>query len=339
VPPTTARLAAAAFALAVLLPPTMLGGTALAQADGEVLDRARRAFGSLPKKASPDPARVALGHYLFKDKRLSGKGNVSCASCHDFRVHAGTDGKRVPTGYPEWKGLTRNTPTVLNASLHKAQFWDGRSPSLAAQAATPIFNPQEMGMPSEEELEDRLREDEAVARAFQKAFPGQASPVNKGNVALAIAAFEETLVTPARFDQYLAGDAFALSPQARRGLKAFLDRGCVSCHDGPGVGGGQFQKFGVVKPYRGTSDVGRFRVTQRTADLYVFKVASLRNVTATAPYFHNGGIAKLDQAIQTMAQTQLGVTLLEGEIKDLEAFLESLRGEIPASLRLQPELP
>jgi cytochrome c peroxidase len=164
------------------------------------------------------------------------------------------------------------------------------------------------------------------------------------NIAKAIGAYERTLVTPSPFDRYLAGDVNALSPKALAGLDTFINTGCVRCHNGVLVGGGMYRKFGVVEPYwKATGsqpiDNGRADVTNNPDDLYVFRVASLRNVAMTAPYFHDGSVATLPEAVRVMARVQLGATLGDAETSDIVAFLESLTGEVPANFATVPTLP
>lgn len=319
---------------------TLAAGAALAApalAADDLHSRARTVFAPLPKAAAPSPALVALGRQLFWEPRLSTNGKISCNSCHGLGTY-GVDRQPTSIGHAGERG-GRNAPTVLNAGLHVAQFWDGRAADLAAQAKGPILNPVEMGMPDAKAVEKKVRAIAGYRRAFAKAFPGQAEPVTYDNLAKAIAAFEATLVTPAPFDRYLAGDATALAPAAKRGLKGFMDKGCVSCHGGAAVGGAMYMKFGMVKPYAHQQDLGRFELTKNPADKHVFKVPSLRNITRTGPYFHDGKVATIEQAVAVMAETQLGQKLSKGETQDMVAFLESLRGDVPAAWTKAPALP
>jgi cytochrome c peroxidase len=182
----------------------------------------------------------------------------------------------------------------------------------------------------------KLKAVPAYAGAFAKAFPGDKDPINSKNWGVAVGAFERTLLTPSKFDAFLSGDASALTKQEAAGLRKFIDLGCVACHNGAGVGGNSFQKFGVVSDYWNetgvtTPDKGRADVTKNDADLYVFKVASLRNVAQTAPYFHDGSVADLTKAVKIMGKTQLGQDLSEKDAADIVAFLGALTGPIPAN--------
>jgi cytochrome c peroxidase len=206
--------------------------------------------------------------------------------------------------------------------------------------ASPITN----GQPDEKAIIDRLEQIPSYAPLFKAAFPDDPHPMTGENIAKAIGAYERTLVTPSPFDRYLAGDVNALSPKARGGLDTFINTGCATCHNGVLVGGGRYQKFGVVEDYwkatgSPTIDNGRADATKNLDDLYVFRVASLRNVAMTAPYFHDGSVAALPEAVRVMARVQLGVTLGDAETSDIVAFLESLTGELPASFVTVPSLP
>jgi cytochrome c peroxidase len=328
--PHPARLFLAMPLAAVLVAPAAFAADAL-QA------RAKTAFAPLPKATASKAALVGLGRQLFFEPRLSASGQISCNSCHGLGSF-GVDGQRTSKGHLGKLG-GRNSPTVLNAGLHLAQFWDGRAKDLAEQAKGPILNPVEMAMPDAKAVERKLRAVPGYREAFARAFPGQQEPVTYDNLATAIAAFEATLVTPAPFDRYLAGDAKALSPAAKRGLGTFMDKGCVACHTGPAVGGTMYMKFGVVKPYQNPKDLGRFEVTKNPADKHVWKVPSLRNVTKTGPYFHDGGVKTIDRAVAVMGETQLGVKLTKAEVADVVSFLDALRGDVPAGWAKAPALP
>jgi cytochrome c peroxidase len=301
--------------------------------------RAAATFGVLPKQA-PNPAnpmteaKVALGRVLYFDARLSKNHDVSCNSCHQLD-NFGVDGEPTSPGHRGQRG-DRNSPTVLNAALHLAQFWDGRAADVEEQAKGPVLNPIEMAMPDEAAVETTLRSIDGYAPFFGSAFPGQAEPVSFDNAALAIAAFERRLLTPGPFDAFQAGDLSALRPRQQRGLSRFIETGCTACHMGPLLGGSSFQKLGAVHPYP-TEDVGRFAVTNLEADRYVFKVPSLRNAAKTGPYFHDGSVKTLPEAVQLMAHHQLGRD--GGEVADIVIFLESLTGRIDPQLSSQPQLP
>jgi cytochrome c peroxidase len=292
-------------------------------------------------KAAAAPAdtaeQVSLGHKLFFEKRLSKNHDISCNSCHDLATF-GVDGKATSEGHKGQKG-TRNAPTVFHAAGHVAQFWDGRAATLEEQAAGPMMNPLEMAMPGEKRVLATLNSMPRYVSEFKAAFPGDKKPVSVGNAARAIAAFERKLLTSARFDKYLAGDEKALTEQERRGLELFAASGCTTCHNGPAVGGTSFQKLGVIEDYP-TEDKGRFEVTKNEEDLRKFRVPTLRNVEKTGPWFHDGSVKELPEAVRLMAKHQLGMTFSEAEVGDLVAFLKSLTGELPGDgLVSVPELP
>lgn len=323
--------------LAALLMAPFAVQLAAFSAEDALLKQAQGVFKPLSAAASADAARVELGRALFHDTRLSADKQLSCASCHNLATF-GTDNQATSTGFKNQHG-DRNAPTVLNAGLHLAQFWDGRAKDLSEQAKGPILNPKEMALPSAEAAVARLKAVPGYRAAFAKAFPGQKDALSYDNVGKAIAAFEGTLVTPARFDRFLAGDGKALSAQERQGLKLFMDKGCAACHSGVAVGGNSYMKFGMVSPYANTQDLGRYAVTKNPADKYVFKVPSLRNVTQTFPYFHDGKVAKLEDAVRVMGKTQLGVNLTSTETHAITAFLGSLEGTVTPAMKKKPQLP
>ncbi|MCA9510565.1 MAG: cytochrome-c peroxidase [Myxococcota bacterium] len=303
--------------------------------------RANAVFGVLPAVAESannvdSDARVELGRALYYDKRLSKNHDVACNSCHQLD-RFGVDGEPTSPGHQGQRG-DRNSPTSLNAALHIAQFWDGRAADVEAQAKGPVLNPVEMAMPSAEAVESTLRSIPGYAPMFEAAFPEEDQPVTFDNMALAIAAFERRLVTPGAFDAFLRGDAGALDAQQQRGLATFMDTGCITCHNGPTIGGKSFQKLGLVHPYE-TADLGREKLTGNASDRHVFKVPGLRNIAETGPYFHDGSIATLDEAIRLMAHHQLGKELDDAQVADIAAFLRALTGDVDADLVAMPELP
>jgi cytochrome c peroxidase len=283
-----------------------------------------------------DPARVELGGKLFHDKRLSGDGSLACASCHPVAA-GGEDGlARSPGAGGAMGGI--NTPTVLNSGLSFAQFWDGRAASLEAQAEGPLLAPVEMASSWERALAV-IKSDPEYVRAFQGVFPDGAT---RENVLASIAAFERSLVTTGgRFDAWLRGDKGALSAEEVEGYQLFKAVGCVACHQGQGVGGNMYQRFGIAGNYmeeRGgltDADLGRFVLTQKEEDRYVFKVPSLRNIERTAPYLHDGSVQTLEEAVQIMGRYQLGRPLSEREVALLVAFLKTLSGDIPDVSRFE----
>ncbi len=299
------------------------------------IDRAQlSAFAPLPaameSPANPlTEAKMDLGRKLFYDSTLSLNRNISCNTCHDLAKY-GVDGRQFSLGTKQQPG-GRNAPTVYNAAAHLAQFWDGRAPTVEEQAKGPVLNPVEMGMPSGDAVIARLRAIPEYRAAFRAAFPGQASPVTYDNVGLAIGAFERRLVTPAPWDRYLQGDTAALTPAEREGFNVFFSTGCQACHTGALMGGTMYQKIGMVRPWPDKSDIGRAAVTHQAQDSLVFKVPSLRNVEHTGPYFHNGSVGTLQQAVMLMAQHQLGRDLTEQQASQIVAFLHALTGEAPAA--------
>jgi cytochrome c peroxidase len=277
------------------------------------------------------PARVDLGHKLFFEPKLSRSAVISCNTCHVVGA-GGVDSRRVAIGEGARTG-PRNSPTVYNAAFLGSQFWDGRAPTLEEQAKGPIQAHVEMDLTPAEAVA-RLRET-GYERLFRAAFPGEADPLTFDNLARAIAAFERTLITPGSpFDRYLAGDVDALDDQQKAGLALFQNAGCIGCHNGVMLGGQGYAGFSHVA---GADDVGRAQVTGRAEDRYVFRIAPLRNVAVTAPYFHDGSAATLHEAISVMGSVQLGRRFEPAEVDALAAFLESLTGEFP--LITHPQLP
>jgi cytochrome c peroxidase len=327
--------AAALFALAVYA----MGK----RSESTRVDRARlKAFAALPDAVHTDAnplttEKVALGKMLYYDARFSRGQDVSCNSCHPLNNY-GADGRPTSEGYRHMRG-TRNSPTVYNAAGHLAQFWDGRATDVEEQAAGPVLNPIEMAMPSEKAVVAGLQSIPQYAQAFHRAFPDDPDPLTLRNMARAIAAFERKLVTPSRWDKFLNGDDAALTAEEKAGFQAFLDAGCAVCHSGTYVGGNIYQRLGAMEPWPDRSDPGRYAVTRNEADRMVFKVPSLRNVAKTAPYFHDGKVNTLEQAVSSMAQHQVGKQLSGSEVKSISAFLGSLTGEIPADAIEPPELP
>jgi len=303
--------------------------------------RAAAIFGTLPKEV-PNPdnpfseEKVKLGRMLYYDKRLSKSQEISCNTCHLLDRY-GVDGEPTSLGHGGARG-ERNAPTVYNAALHIAQFWDGRAADVEEQAKGPVLNSVEMAMPSEDYALTVLESIPGYRPLFRAAFGSEGDAITYDNMAKAIGAFERKLTTPSAFDSFLAGDTSALTEPQLVGLRTFIETGCVTCHQGPAVGGGMFQKLGLVKPY-GTDDPGRFKVTGKETDRAVFKVPSLRNVAQTAPYFHDGSIKTLDEAIRIMAEHQLGVTLEPDKVTAILTFLKTLTGRIDPLYTAKPDLP
>ena len=299
-------------------------------------------FKPLPENAdSPtnpySKEKVHLGKMLYHDTRLSKNRTVSCNSCHDLSSF-GDDGAPTSTGIKDQKG-GRSAPTVYNAAIHVAQFWDGRAADVEAQAIGPILNPIEMGMPDEEYVLKVLKSIPGYVEAFKAAFPDQKDPLTYKNVGNAIGAFERRLLTPAPWDAFLKGDDSALTDDQKKGLNLFMSKGCTTCHNGAGVGGHMYQKLGLVKPWP-TKDKGRAEVKGFEHLEGFFKVPSLRNITETGPYLHDGSVASLDEMVKKMAEHQAGQTVTDEESALIIKFLESLKGEVtPEDLAVVPELP
>jgi cytochrome c peroxidase len=317
-----------------------LAAAAPAGAD-PLLDQARMVFQPLPAEAASaenplTPEKIALGRMLYYEKRISKNHDLSCNSCHGLGTF-GVDHEKTSEGHRGQRG-DRNSPTVYNAAFHVAQFWDGRAPTVEEQAKGPVLNPVEMAMPAETQVLEVLESIPGYAPAFAAAFPGEADPITYDNFGRAVGAFERRLVTPSRFDAYLGGDASALTAEEKKGLQTFIATGCPTCHNGVAIGGGMFQKLGLVEPYP-TQDKGRAKVTGRQEDEYVFKVPSLRNVAKTGPWFHDGGVDTLDMAVRLMARFQLGRTLTDAEAGSIAAFLNALTGAIPTDYVAEPVLP
>jgi cytochrome c peroxidase len=282
-------------------------------------------------------AKVALGRVLFFDPRLSRNGRLSCHDCHDL-ARFGADGRMVSLGHVGQPGR-RNSPTVYNSAGFVAQFWDGRSPDVEDQSKQPVLNPDEMAMPDAARVVERLRAIPGYAERFEEAFPGPRPALTYDHMALAIGAFERGLVTPGRFDLFLRGEPGALSAIERHGFRRYVEVGCAACHNGPALGGQTFEAIGHVRPYPDARDLGRFEVTGRAEDRQSFRVPGLRNVAETAPYYHDGRVATLEEALASMGTHQLGVTLAAADERAILAFLRSLTGSPPADYVARPELP
>lgn len=308
-----------------------------ASAQETLLEQAKRLFTPIPleppivENIESTPARIELGKMLYFEPRLSESHSISCNSCHIVGL-GGVDVLETSIGH-RWQRGARNAPTVLNAVFNKVQFWDGRAKDLETQAGGPLLNPIEMGT-SEEHVVDQLNGIAGYRAAFLDAFPGEDDPITFENVRNLIALFEATLITPnAPFDRWLRGDADAMTPEERNGLRVFIQKGCPTCHNGINLGGGMYAPFGVVErpgaEFLPVTDKGRFEVTKTVSDQYVFKVPTLRNVVLTPPYFHTGKAWDLRQAVAVMGAAQLGATLTEGEVNEIVAFLHSLSGTQP----------
>lgn len=280
-----------------------------------------------PTADTPSSAdKIALGESLYHEARLSRAGKVSCATCHSLETF-GVDGKKTSTGTGGQVG-GRNAPTSLNAFRQLAQFWDGRAATVEDQAIGPILNPIEHGLKDAAEVVGILKKDPAVVASFKKAFPGEDEPVSLANVGRAIGAFERTLVTHSRFDDFIDGDSTKLTNPEKQGLYDFITVGCTTCHFTRMLGGQMYNKLGLIHPYE-TKDLGRYEVTKNEAEKYFFKVPSLLNIAETGPYFHDGSIASLDESVRLMAWHQLGKKLEDPKVASIVTFLKSLTGKLP----------
>jgi cytochrome c peroxidase len=323
--------------ITVLLCCLAVTGGAIADKPDRLMRKALRYFeplpAAMPGAESDTPERIALGRKLFFDKRLSINDSQACASCH--RLEDGAAGvDNLPTS-PGAEGQlgTRNSPTVLNAGWQKSQFWDGRATDLADQAGQPILNPIEMGMPSGQAVIDKLATIPEYPDAFAAAFPGSQPALSYANLSEAIAAFERTLRSEARFDDYLRGDASAMNDQEKRGLKRFMSVNCVRCHDGPLLGGSLLEKLGKEAPYHNLEDKGRYEATGKDEDWMVFKTSQLRNIAVTGPWFHDGTGHDLGEVVRIMARIQLATELKDDDVEDIVAFLGALTGKDIESAR------
>ncbi|MCP4267940.1 MAG: cytochrome-c peroxidase [Candidatus Brocadiaceae bacterium] len=303
----------------------MLGGLKSSRSDEPIQP--------IPISFDNDSAKVELGKKLFFEPRLSKSGWIACNSCHNLST-GGTDNLPTSIGH-KWFFGPINSPTVLNARFNMSQFWDGRAKDLKEQAGGPIANPIEMG--SNHELAvSVLQSIPEYAQWFSDIY-GSGDMYDDREITIdqvtdAIAAFEERLTTPnSRFDYWLKGYDDYISKSEKEGYSLFKDKGCISCHNGAGVGGNSYQKFGITKPYdKDTHTLGRYNVTKEEKDKYVFKVPLLRNIELTAPYLHDASTRSLNEAVNIMAEYQLGLTLTEDETSKLVAFLRTLTGEQPS---------
>jgi len=320
-------------------------------ADEQLIKNASSFFGTLPESVEkPDnplnPDKITLGKMLYYDTRLSRSNTISCNSCHNLATY-GVDNNITAMGHG-WRRGPVNSPTVLNAATEIAQFWDGRAADVEEQAMGPIMNPIEMGGPGGEEHKigiERISTIPEYVQLFKKAFPPDSNNVTLENIGRAIGAFERTLMTPSTFDKFMNGDAMALTDQEKKGLNEFMNVGCTTCHTGPAVGGKMYQKFGLRNgpywKYTGSDNrvKGRYNVTNKESDMYVYKVPILRNIVHTYPYFHDGSTWDLHEAVRIMGITQLDKKLTDQQVNNIVAFLGSLTGEVKPEWRTLPILP
>jgi len=296
-------------------------------AEDSLLSQAQALYSPLPASMhgseQDSPALIQLGEKLFHEPKLSINNTQSCNSCHNVNNQGpGVDNQITSTGALGEKG-GRNTPTVWNAGFQASQFWDGRAENLVSQAHGPILNPVEMAMPNASSLETKLQEIPEYVALFEDAFASK-DAITFNNIALAIAAFERTLITRDRFDDYLRGNENALTEIEKKGLTTFITTGCASCHSGSTLGGSFYMKMGLMNPYSNQSDLGRFDISQQENDKMMFKVAMLRDIARTAPYFHDGKIATLTEAVKQMAFLQLNKDISDEDTVAIVAFLNAL---------------
>jgi cytochrome c peroxidase len=334
--------------VAILISTLFLSGISFSSNEDEnLLKQANKSFGPLPQAMVSDknpitPEKVQLGKMLFYETRISVDGTVSCSRCHPISLYA-ADGLRKSIGN-NCKVNPRNAPTVFNAAGQISEHWIGNRTDVEDQAKQAVIGPPSFGMPSYEAVEKKLKEIKGYAVLFEKAFPGEKDPINVDNFAKAVGAFERTLIVPSRFDAFVKGDQAALMDNQKRGLKTFIETGCITCHSSAYVGGQMYQKFGVFEPYWKYTkskdvDEGRYAVTNNESDKYVFKVPMLRNVEMTSPYFHDGSVDRLHDAVWIMGKIQLGKDLDKSRVEEMVTFLNALTGEIPEDALKVPLLP
>lgn len=276
----------------------------------------------IPEHIQTDAAKVALGKKLFFDTILSKNNTINCASCHNLE-EGGDDNLKFSFGINGQEG-NMNAPTVFNAVFNFRQFWDGRAKTLQDQASGPIENPVEMGHTFDAVIP--LLNKTPYKKQFEAIYK---DGITKNNITDAIAEYEKTLITPnSPFDLYLKGDTNALTQKQKEGYELFNTKGCISCHHGINIGGNLYNKFGVFEDTN-SSNFGRYNVTHKERDKYYFKVPTLRNIAKTAPYFHDGRVSNLHEAVSYMAKAQLGRKITKEEIDKIVLFLESLTGKLP----------
>ena len=318
-----------------------------AESDTALEVLASRTFGVLPEVMASlqnpiTPEKVALGRILFFEPRISIDGTVSCSRCHLAGLYA-TDALQKAIGN-SCKVNPRNAPTLFNAAAQISAHWIGNRTSVEDQAKQALIGPPSFGMPSYDSAMHVLKSIPGYAQLFKAAFPKSVDPITADNFSLAIGAFERTLVTPGPFDAFERGDASAITVAQKTGMRDFVNIGCAGCHNGPYFGGQAYKKFGLTGPYWAytkskSNDLGRFIVTGDENDRYVFKVPVLRNVAMTSPYFHDGSVAALTDAVVVMAKTQLNLDIGENRVKNVVSFLDALTGPAPASFSSVPVLP
>ncbi|MDD1825371.1 cytochrome B6 [Photobacterium sp. ZSDE20] len=283
----------------------------------------------IPNSTDIDHELAKIGWALFKDPNLSSNRSVSCESCHSLQTNGA---EVIPVSIGVNGAGMRNSLTVFNAVFNYRFFWDGRVNNLSDQIDGPVHNVDEMDS-NWQHITDYVSRSEAYINMFED----QATPINTATIKAALIEFMRGLTTPhSLFDQYLRGDHSALSDAAKRGWETFQEEGCIRCHQGTNIGGGMVMRFGYFGLSKTGSerseDQGRFMFTAQPQDKHLFRVASLRNVAITAPYFHDGQTATLEEAIKIMGESQLGKTFEEQTISDIKVFLETLTGNRPQML-------
>lgn len=326
---------------------------------------AARTFAPVSPAVEPgtdlEAARVYLGYLLYHDGRLSTNNKVSCASCHDL-TKGGTDnlpkseGVPGPDGLPQLGGV--NAPTTLNAAGNIRQFWDGRAADLKEQAGGPPLNPVEMGFACAKDwniIAHKLSNDPQIVALFAYVFGDRG--INADTITTAIAAYEQTLVTPdSPFDRYLKGDDKALSDTQKAGMKSFVDLGCATCHSGPTLGGISFEYINTHADLRALAAPADYKegafglrdFTRKEEHKDMFRVPNLRNVALTAPYFHTGTVNSLQDAVSIMIKAQNGASVSDATVKNITRFLEAQTGKLygkpantltPGDVELNPVVP
>ena len=295
----------------------------------------------IPEHVPYNKEKAELGKLLFHDPILSKDKTVSCSTCHELYTKWGTDRRAVSIGVNGKKGQV-NAPTVFNTYFNFRLFWNGRAKNLFEQAKGPLHNPIEMAM-DKKEIEERLNKNEYYKKLFKKIY--KTDKIKYWQVLDAIAEFEKALITPnSKFDKYLRCKEknidnpekcnFLLSEEELKGYLIFKKVGCITCHNGINVGGNSFQKLGVIHEYKWKpSNPDRYQITKKEEDKNVYRVPSLRNIECTYPYFHDGSVKTLREALKKMSYHNLGFELTDKEIDYIEAFLKTLTGQLPDILR------
>lgn len=285
----------------------------------------------IPLTVDVDRDKARLGQKLFNDVRLSSDNSISCAHCHVLQL-GGADNQPRSNGMSGRMGNI-NTPTVFNSGLSFVQFWDGRARTLEHQIDGPVTNPVELGT-NWDEVTTKLKQDRKLLQQFKDSYQ---EGITADTIKESIASFERTLLTPnSRFDDYLRGNPNAITEQEKKGYQLFKGYGCISCHQGVAVGGNMYEKMGIVHDYfyeRGNvtkADYGRFNVTKKEEHRFEFKVPSLRLVALTPPYFHDGSVETLEEAVKTMAYFQLGRPIPDEDVDLIVEFLKTLSGDLQA---------